>query len=300
MTDSTMIDAGYPSQQPIPASSSDRSCRRSFTTIAAILVAVVAGVALVAAGMMWSGRVTIDLVPAATSELLTVPAVTSVAVSSDGGEGATAATATTGLVDVSDIAADVVDSVVTINVTIDVRGPGDITGSGSGIIVDGDGTIVTNAHVVDGVSTVTVTLTGEATHAAAVVGIDTIHDLAVLAIDADGLSPITLGTTDGLEVGNPVVAVGNPFGLEGGPSVTTGIVSALGRVLEDSDVSLHGIIQTDAAITECSSGGALLDGEGRLIGVTTAVGVSSVGIEGIGFAIPVETVSSVVAALLTD
>ncbi len=95
-----------------------------------------------------------------------------------------------------------------------------------------------------------------------------------------------------------MIAVGNPLGLEGGPSVTTGIVSALGRVLEDSSVSLTGVIQTDAAITEGSSGGALLDSGGRLIGMTTAVGVSSVGVEGIGFAIPVETVEAVVDSLV--
>jgi S1-C subfamily serine protease len=94
-----------------------------------------------------------------------------------------------------------------------------------------------------------------------------------------------------------VIAVGNPLGLEGGPSVTTGIVSALSRVLNDGDVSLNDVIQTDAAITEGSSGGALLDGQGRLVGMTTAVGVSSVGVEGIGFAIPIETVAAAVASL---
>ena len=132
---------------------------------------------------------------------------------------------------------------------------------------------------------------------AEIVGIDESQDVAVLAVDTSGLSPISIGSTDGLVVGNPVIAVGNPLGLEGGPSVTTGIVSALGRVLEDTSVSLTGVIQTDAAITEGSSGGALLDAEGRLVGMTTAVGVSSVGVEGIGFAIPVETVMSVVAQL---
>ena len=94
-----------------------------------------------------------------------------------------------------------------------------------------------------------------------------------------------------------MIAVGNPRGLEGGPSVTTGIVSALGRVLVDTSVSLPGVIQTDTAITEGSSGGALPDAQDRLIGVTTAVGVSSAGSEGIGFAIPVETVVPAVAQL---
>ena len=83
--------------------------------------------------------------------------------------------------------------------------------------------------------------------------------MAVLSIDASELSPISIGGTDGLAIGNPVIAVGNPRGLEGGPSVTTGIVSALGRVLVDTSVSLTGVIQTDTAITEGSSGGALPD-----------------------------------------
>jgi S1-C subfamily serine protease len=182
-------------------------------------------------------------------------------------------------------------------VTIAVRGPGDLTGSGSGIILATDGTVVTNAHVVSNATSVTVTLTDGSTVAATVVGVDESSDVAVLAINASGLSPIAIGSTSGLAVGNPVIAVGNPLGLEGGPSVTTGIVSALGRVLVDTSVSLEDVIQTDAAITEGSSGGALLNSAGQLVGMTTAVGVSSIGVEGIGFAIPVETVMTAVARL---
>jgi S1-C subfamily serine protease len=223
-----------------------------------------------------------DVADATTAELPVVAATTAVA---------------SGLGDVSVIAADVVDSVVTVNVTVDIRGPRDLTGSGSGIILDTFGTIVTNAHVVADATSLSVTLADGSTIEAAIVGIDESQDVAVLTVDATGLSPVSVGSTGGLVVGNPVIAVGNPLGLEGGPSVTTGIVSALGRVLEDTSVSLTGVIQTDAAITEGSSGGALLDAEGRLVGMTTAVGVSSVGVEGIGFAIPVETVMSVVAQL---
>jgi serine protease Do len=294
---STILDVGQPSRPPSRAQVKPRSFWQPFTVAAMMLIAVFAGATLVVAGLLSSGSASVEQIPTA-STAASAASIDAVAASAEG-SGVAAASATQ-LTDVSTIAANVVDSVVTVNVAIDVRGPGELTGSGSGIIVDGDGTVVTNAHVVDGVTSVSATLTDGSTVAASVAGIDTTHDLAVLTIEATGLLPVTFGTTDGLEVGDPVIAVGNPLGLEGGPSVTTGVVSALGRVLEDSVLSLNDIIQTDAAITEGSSGGALLDGEGRLIGVTTAVGVSSVGVEGIGFAIPVETVSSVVAGLMAS
>ncbi|MFZ0492692.1 MAG: trypsin-like peptidase domain-containing protein, partial [Acidimicrobiia bacterium] len=130
------------------------------------------------------------------------------------------------------------------------------------------------------------------------VGVDTDHDLAVISIDSTDLTPVKFGSTEDLLVGDPAIAIGYPLGLEGGPSVSTGIVSAKGRTITDSTASLSGIIQTDAAITEGSSGGALLDAQGSLVGITTAVGVSSVGIEGIGFAIPIETIEQVLPELL--
>lgn len=276
--------------------------RRKAVIVAMVmtLTAIVAGVLLIVLGTTWT-REPGTIEPATTASAETIAAENASeldAVTSGELEGgAVAMIATTGMSDVSAIAADVVDSVVTVNVTVDVRGPRDLAGSGSGIVLDEDGTVVTNAHVVSDATSATVTLTDGSTVAATIVGVDESNDVAVLSIDASGLSPISIGTSSGLAVGNPVIAVGNPLGLEGGPSVTTGIVSALGRVLEDTSVSLTGVIQTDAAITEGSSGGALLDVEGRLIGVTTAVGVSSVGVEGIGFAIPVEIVMTVVAQL---
>lgn len=202
------------------------------------------------------------------------------------------------LTDVSDIAAEVVDSVVSVEVTTTVRafrGAQEVAGSGSGVIVDSDGTIVTNAHVVEDADDVIVVLADGTEYRATVLALDTAQDVAVMHIDATGLNAIELGSTENLLVGDPVIAVGYPLALTGGPSVSTGIVSALDRVLDESDVSLEGVLQTDAAITEGSSGGALLDATGRLIGITTAVGVSRVGVEGIGFAIPVETIASVLA-----
>ena len=201
------------------------------------------------------------------------------------------------LTDVSDVAAETVDSVVFVEASLTVRGRMTATSSGSGVIVSSDGTIVTNAHVIDGAQAVTVELTNGERYEATVVAEDSANDIAVLEIEATGLSAIDIGSTLDLSVGEPVIAIGNPLGLEGGPSVSTGIVSALERVIQGSDRELDGIIQTDAAISEGSSGGALLDADGRLIGITTAVGVSSVGVEGIAFAVPIETVSTVLGSL---
>jgi S1-C subfamily serine protease len=199
-----------------------------------------------------------------------------------------------GLTDVSDLASQVSDAVVTVRVGGSFRGREAVVGTGSGVIIGSDGTIVTNAHVIESGSAVEVVLANGTSYAATVVATDAANDLALLDVDAEGLTAIELGQTGGLLVGDPVIAIGNPLGLEGGPSVSTGIISALDRTLEDTSGSLSGIIQTDAAITEGSSGGALLDSQGRLIGITTAVGVSSVGIEGIGFAIPVEDVAELI------
>lgn len=204
------------------------------------------------------------------------------------------------LTDVSDIVSVAVASIVRVDTTIEFRGRQRAAASGSGVIVDANGLIVTNAHVVETGTGVTVTLDDGSTHTATVVGVDTGNDLAAISIDVSGLTPVTFGSTSNLLVGDPVVAVGYPLGLAGGPSVSAGIVSAKNRTITDSTASLSGILQTDAAITEGSSGGALLDAQGRLVGITTAVGVSSVGIEGIGFAIPVETVERVVPELTAD
>lgn len=194
------------------------------------------------------------------------------------------------LTDVSTVADDVVDSVVTVQSIGEFRGREVVVGTGSGVIVDTDGTIVTNAHVVESASDVVVVLADGTEHTGTILEVDVEDDLAAIGIDASGLNPVELGTSDGIAVGDGVIAVGYPLGLEGAPSVSTGIISALDRTLNEGDVSLTDVIQTDAAITEGSSGGALFDSSGRLIGITTAVGVSSVGIEGIGFAIPVESI----------
>jgi len=121
-------------------------------------------------------------------------------------------------------------------------------------------------------------------------------DLAVVTVDSTDLLPIELGSTADLVIGDTAIAVGNPLGLQGGASLTVGVVSAFDRevtVAEGANGRLYGMLQTDAPITRGSSGGALVDAQGRLMGITTAIGVSDAGAEGIGFAIPVELMTRI-------
>jgi putative serine protease PepD len=173
------------------------------------------------------------------------------------------------------------------------------TGAGSGTIIDKQGHIVTNYHVVEGAQRLEVTLYDGSKYEASPVGGDPGNDLAVIKIDApkEKLKPIPFGDSSALRVGQRVLAIGNPFGLE--RTLTVGIVSSLGRTMRAADNRLmRGIIQTDAAINPGNSGGPLLDYEGRMIGVNTAI-FSPVGANiGIGFAIPVNTLKKVVPQLI--
>jgi S1-C subfamily serine protease len=172
-------------------------------------------------------------------------------------------------------------------------------GTGSGIVYDEQGHIITNYHVIEDAAELFVTLADETTVQAEVVGADASNDLAVLKVDADPalLHPIPLGASEDLRVGQFVVAIGNPFGFE--RTLTVGVVSALGRVIESPDERFIGeIIQTDAAINPGNSGGPLLDLSGRIIGVNTAIFSPSQASAGIGFAVPVDTVRRVVPSLI--
>lgn len=172
-------------------------------------------------------------------------------------------------------------------------------GSGSGVVYGADGYIVTNHHVVAGASSLSVVFADGARYPAVLIGSDPLTDLAVLRVDRRDLTPIDLGSADTLTIGEPAIAVGNPLGLEGGPTVSAGIVSALDRALDvRAGERLYGLVQTDAPIAPGSSGGALVDAGARLIGITTAIAVSDVGAEGLGFAVPVETVVGVVEDLI--
>jgi len=172
-------------------------------------------------------------------------------------------------------------------------------GAGSGFIWDRQGHVITNFHVVDGAEQVEVALADHTHWRARLVGIAPEKDLAVLRIDAPGaqLEPLPLGDSSRVKVGQTVLAVGNPFGFD--HTLTTGIVSALGRTIDSpSGVRIQGVIQTDAAINPGSSGGPLIDSRGRLVGVNTAIYGTSGSSAGVGFAIPAATVARTVPQLV--
>jgi len=173
-------------------------------------------------------------------------------------------------------------------------------GAGSGFVWDRQGHVVTNAHVILlGGDSFVVTLSDQSNWKATVVGTEPDRDLAVLRISApvEKLPPILVGTSKGLQVGQKVFAIGNPFGFD--ETLTTGIVSALGRTIESlSGRKIQNVIQTDAAINPGNSGGPLLDSAGRLIGVNTQIASPSGASAGIGFAVPVDTVNEVVPELI--
>lgn len=173
-------------------------------------------------------------------------------------------------------------------------------GTGSGFIWDKAGRIVTNFHVIEDANSVEVTLADHSTWKASLVGVAPDKDLAVLQIQApaDALFPLAIGESHNLLVGQKVFAIGNPFGLD--QTITAGIVSALGREIKSvTGRTIQGVIQTDAAINPGNSGGPLLDSSGRLIGVNTAIYSPSGGSSGIGFAMPVDEVSSLVPEIIT-
>jgi putative serine protease PepD len=174
-------------------------------------------------------------------------------------------------------------------------------GQGSGFVYDGDGHIITNDHVVDGATSVSVRFWNGKTFDAQVVGTDASTDLAVLKVDAPAsqLFPLSLGDSSKLAVGDSVVAIGSPFGLEG--TVTSGIVSALHREMTSPNhFAIDNSIQTDAAINHGNSGGPLLNAQGKVVGITSQIESNSGGNEGVGFAIPSNTVSSIAAQLISN
>jgi putative serine protease PepD len=171
------------------------------------------------------------------------------------------------------------------------------TATGSGFLIDNDGHILTNAHVVEGAKNVDVQLGNGDTQAAQIVGTDPSSDIALLKVDnTDGVDPLPLGDSSKVQVGDPVVAIGNPFGLD--RTVTTGIVSALQRQIQaPNGFSISDVIQTDAAINPGNSGGPLIDGAGQVIGINSQIESQSGGNEGVGFAVPIKTAADVVSQL---
>ena len=174
------------------------------------------------------------------------------------------------------------------------------SGAGSGVIISSDGYILTCAHVVDGASSITVTI-GDKDYTATLVGEDTTSDIAVIKIDADGLTPATVGNSDSLKVGQSVMAVGNPLGELGG-TVTGGMISALNRsvtIQGSSSVNTMSLIQMDASVSPGNSGGGLFNMNGELVGIVNAKSSSS-DAEGLGFAIPINDAIKVAQELLEN
>lgn len=179
---------------------------------------------------------------------------------------------------------------------------GQSEGSGSGFVVSADGYIVTNKHVVDGQSSLSVVLNDGSEHDATVIATDPFNDIAVIKIDATGLTPVEPGNSDNLQIGQTVIAVGNAFG-EYQNTVTTGIISGKDRSVTagvglSADEKLTGLLQTDAAINPGNSGGPLLDLEGQVVGMNTAIASTSGSSAGIGFALPVNTFWSAVESAI--
>jgi len=172
------------------------------------------------------------------------------------------------------------------------------SGTGSGFVWDDQGHIVTNVHVIADAAEATVKLADGRNYPATLVGASPAHDIAVLKISPVGkpLVPVSIGTSDDLRVGQKVFAIGNPFGLDW--TLTTGIVSALDRSLDNERGVIRHLVQTDAAINPGNSGGPLLDSAGRLIGVNTAIYSPSGASAGVGFAVPVDTVNRVVPQII--
>ncbi len=168
-------------------------------------------------------------------------------------------------------------------------------GAGTGIVIRDDGYIVTNFHVVQGANEIRVSLHNGNTYAAKVVGSDPITDLAVLKIDDDNLSTITMGDSERIEVGDWVVALGNALALKGGPTVTLGIVSARGRTLRTERGDLYDLIQTDAAINDGNSGGPLINLDGEVVGINTAILRRA---QGIGFAVSSTSAMPIIDSLI--
>jgi S1-C subfamily serine protease len=175
------------------------------------------------------------------------------------------------------------------------------SGVGSGFVFDKKGHVITNAHVVEGVTKVVVTFLDGRSYNAEIIGVDTFTDIAVIKVNADLslLHPLSLGDSSNLQVGEPIAAIGNPFGLSG--SMTSGIVSQLGRLLPSgAGYSIPDVIQTDAAINPGNSGGPLLNMRGEIVGINTAIQSATGEFTGVGFAVPSQTVAKIVPFLIQN
>jgi len=275
-----------PAANPTPRPAPRRSGRRASVLAISLLSAVLASgsTAVIVAGLSSNGGAAAASAPAAANA---VPA---------------GVTTNQGPTDITAVVAAATPSVVTITSETEARrglSPFEVpaTGVGSGVILTADGYILTNAHVVADSSSLTVTLEDGTEYPATVVTSDATHDLALVKVEATGLTPARIGDSTKIQVGQTAIAIGSPLGTYT-ETVTKGIVSALDRTITVEDEStgqphtLTGLIQTDAAINPGNSGGPLLDETGAVIGIDTAV---SSGANGLGFAIPIDVAASLIA-----
>ena len=275
------------------------SSRRRAAALVAVVVLVGAGAAAVAYGL-GAHRASTTTQAVATTVTSTPSATT------------TRTANTSGPQTIAQIAKDVSPGVVEVDVTTSSSGGGTQTvpfggggsggtaeAEGTGFVVDTAGHIVTNEHVVQGASSVTVTFDDQSTYKATVVGTDESTDLAVLKVNAPAsvLHPLSYGDSSSVGVGDGVVAIGDPYQLD--DTVTSGIVSAVGReITSPNNMPIENAIQTDAAINHGNSGGPLLNLDGKVIGITAQIQSQGGGNEGIGFAIPSNTIQSVTSQLI--
>jgi serine protease Do len=172
-----------------------------------------------------------------------------------------------------------------------------VAGMGSGTIIDPKGLILTNNHVVGGAEKISVTLWNNEVVEGTIVGSCSVHDIAVVRVKGKNLQAAELGDSDKLRVGQRVYAIGNPFGLAGGPSVTSGVISAINRTIESQRGLLENLVQTDASINPGNSGGPLVDLEGKVIAISTAIIPFA---QGIGFAIPINSAKTCTNGIVNE
>ena len=172
-----------------------------------------------------------------------------------------------------------------------------VAGMGSGMIIDSNGLVLTNNHVVGGAEKINVTLWNNEVVEGTIVGLCAEHDIAVVRVKGKNLQAAELGDSDKLRVGQKVYAIGNPFGLAGGPSVTSGVVSAINRTIESERGIIENLVQTDASINPGNSGGPLVDLEGKVVAISTAIIPFA---QGIGFAIPINSAKTCTNDMTTE
>lgn len=275
-----------------------------------LVPAIVGGLigSAITVGALWMGGV-FEAEPAIELTTGTTQIVETSDPVNDGPAGAVTITPLDGGSRVAAVAAKAIPSIVTVEVGDNVSVPSGggttlvfrVFATGSGVVFRPDGYILTNNHVVEDSVITKVVFSDGRKFEANLVGTDPLTDIAVLRIEATNLPAIDFADITELDIGDEAIAVGSPLGLEGGPSVTAGVVSAFNRQLNTGpgqNDALYGLLQTDAPITLGSSGGALLNGQAQLIGITTAIGVSDVGAEGLGFAVPVDMVERLAADLI--